>query len=408
MDRAMSVIFRNPGLIDLRALTTMGVNAKPNSTNPIGYFGTGGKFAIATLLRHNCTITIWRGFEPFTFTATPVDIRGSQFSIVHMNDRELGFTTDLGKNWEPWQAYRELYCNALDEEGSTVPAHDDCVASFEGCENETWIVVSGEAIDKAYAKRDDFLILDAPTITTPVCNIHKRSSKHLFYRGFAAYALEVPSRYTWNIKASMNLTEDRTINYYTAMSHIAQAINALEDQDLIEEILIAPRAGPGACFEGAIDFAWSSLISVPGSAFKSAVQSVARHSGGEINPTAKAIFQRHWGDDFASLATFSPNAIQAQQLASAVEFCTELGFSVLDYPIILAERLGKHQYGQAHNGRIYVTRLAFEAGTKIVAGTLIEEFCHLREGFADESRALQDYLLNHVVSLGEQLRGRPL
>jgi hypothetical protein len=407
----MSIIFRNPGLADLRALTTMGVNVKPGSTNPIGYFGTGFKYAVATLLRHNCTVTLWRGFEPFRFTSTPVDIRDSQFSIVNMNDRELGFTTDLGKNWEPWQAYRELHCNALDEGGSTTPAHDDCAESFEGCENETWIVVSGEAIDKAHARRSDFLILDAPWIVTPTCEIRKQPAKHIFYRGFAAYALQVPSRYTWNITAGLCLSEDRTISYYSAMNHIAQGINALDDshQALIEEILTAPRVpSSNACFEGAIDFGWSSIAGSPGAAFKSAVQSAARHHGGEINPTAKALFQRHWGDDFASVDTFIPNTIQAQQLASAVEFCTTLGFSVLDYPIILAERLGKHQYGQAHNGRIYVTRLAFEVGTKIVAGTLIEEFVHLREGFADESRALQDYLLNRVVSLGEQLRGRPL
>jgi hypothetical protein len=55
----MSVIFQNLGLIDLRAVQIMGLNAK-ESKNPIGQFGTGLKYAIAVLLRNNCSVSIFR------------------------------------------------------------------------------------------------------------------------------------------------------------------------------------------------------------------------------------------------------------------------------------------------------------------------------------------------------------
>lgn len=399
----MSIIFRNPGLADLRALTTLGVNVKPNSTNPIGYFGTGFKFAVATLLRHDCSIVLWRGLDRHVITAKPVTIRGESFSIVCLDDRELGFTTALGKNWEPWQAYRELHCNAVDEGGDTTRLHGG--THFTGIVDDTWLVVSGDAIEAAHSKRHEFLLLDQPQIITSTCDVRMRPAHHIFYRGIAARKLERPSRYTWNITTEKRLSEDRTIDYYAAMLDIVLGINEFDDQKLIEDILTAPKSD---CFEGALDFGWSSLITGASETFKAAVKSAARYRSGEINPTAAALFQRHWGDDFNSVETFTPDGIQATQLVYAIEFCRELGFDVTAYSIFLAERLGKHQYGQAHNGRIYVTRLAFEAGTKIVAGTLIEEFIHLREGFADESRALQDYLLNRVVTLGERLRGRPL
>jgi hypothetical protein len=47
-------------------------------------------------------------------------------------------------------------------------------------------------------------------------------------------------------------------------------------------------------------------------------------------------------------------------------------------------------------------------GTKTVAGTLIEEFIHLKHGLADESRDLQNFLLDRLVSLGEEMQGAPL
>jgi hypothetical protein len=42
------LFFCTPGLIDLEAVFTFGVHAK-ETENPIGYFGTGLKYAIVTL-----------------------------------------------------------------------------------------------------------------------------------------------------------------------------------------------------------------------------------------------------------------------------------------------------------------------------------------------------------------------
>jgi hypothetical protein len=62
----------------------------------------------------------------------------------------------------------------------------------------------------------------------------------------------------------------------------------------------------------------------------------------------------------------------------------------------------------AENDRIYISRRAFMMGTKTVAGTAIEEFIHLRYKYEDESRGMQEFLLDRLVSLGEQMKGEPL
>src|SRR5215469_12461812 len=100
-----TTIFGNPGLIDIRAVTVLGVNIK-DSKSPIGFFGTGFKYALATLLRHNMTLSIYRGLERTDFFSDDEMIRGQLVRMIHMRSENevlgrserLGFTTELGKN----------------------------------------------------------------------------------------------------------------------------------------------------------------------------------------------------------------------------------------------------------------------------------------------------------------------
>ena len=111
------VIFSNPGLIDLRAITTFGVSSKENDS-AIGFFGTGFKYALAILLRERQDITILRGkTKKYKFSHKTQTVRVDKFDFIYMNEQALNFTTDLGKTWKLWQAYRELYCNCVDEYG---------------------------------------------------------------------------------------------------------------------------------------------------------------------------------------------------------------------------------------------------------------------------------------------------
>ena len=54
----MIVNFQNNGEIDIRAVTTIEINAKEGD-NPIGYFGSDLKYTINVILRSSSTITIW-------------------------------------------------------------------------------------------------------------------------------------------------------------------------------------------------------------------------------------------------------------------------------------------------------------------------------------------------------------
>lgn len=112
------IVFETNGEIDVAAITTFGVSVKVGD-NPIGMFGTGLKYGVAVLLRTGHRVTGFIGEEPIEFSTRRQLIRGRAFEVVELRrgdgqPESAGFTTDLGKTWQVWMAYRELYCNARD------------------------------------------------------------------------------------------------------------------------------------------------------------------------------------------------------------------------------------------------------------------------------------------------------
>ena len=92
------ISFQNLGLIDIRGITTFGVCVKETKT-PIGYFGTGLKYAIAIALRHGCKVSMWSGNTEHKFKVKKRKMRGQPIEVVFMGKIELPFTVELGKNW---------------------------------------------------------------------------------------------------------------------------------------------------------------------------------------------------------------------------------------------------------------------------------------------------------------------
>ncbi len=397
------VIFENDGLIDPLGITTFGVNAK-TSENPIGYFGTGLKYAIAVLLRCGQKITIWRGDEALQFTLQTHTSRGKDFSIVCMNGQPLGFTTDLGKTWEMWQAFRELFCNCSDEGGTAWETTE-----FNARRGRTSVVVEGDQFYSAYQKRGEYLLQSKPMARYQGIEIHEGASQTIFYKGIAVARLPGNRRplHTYNITGWLELTEDRTVKYeWQPGERVAAAVQLCDDPDFIEAILKADPAnsdGMGG-FEANLDFNFHGVR--PTETFVETVNRLSHSNGPKINESAKVHAQK-----FAKVEPPTPlilDCTQREQLDTAMGFCADLGFAVDKYPLRFVQALGQGVLGQAFGGEIILTRDAFVAGTKQVAITLVEEFLHLEHGVADESRAMQERLLHELVTLGERTLERPL
>lgn len=222
----MIVQFRTPTTIPLEAFSLLGVNVK-TSSSAIGRFGTGLKYAVAVILRHGGTLQLFVDGTEYEFYLHSKDFRGKTFQQIRMRKRDSGplgrwlsskalpFTTEFGKDWKLWQAFRELMSNTKDEAGEVLTFKYGPKESpgFNPPAKGTTIIVDCPAFYEAMQEAEVFLVHDGQELVyeDDSVEIYNRPSKHLYYQGIRVYDLRYPARLTYNFKTGyVNLTEDRT------------------------------------------------------------------------------------------------------------------------------------------------------------------------------------------------------
>lgn len=398
------IVFKNKGEIDVRSISTFGISVKEGN-NPIGFFGTGLKYAIAVLLREGCNVLIYSGETVIQFALKQEEVRGQSFSFVTMatdgaEPCEIGFTTNLGKNWDLWMAYREIACNCMDEEGDS--SYENELPEPEA--GMTTIVVIGDQFESVFATRNIYILEDSPWLSDPHMEVRRYPSDSFFYRGVRVMQFPKPTIYTYNCKTALSLTEDRTVKYqfYTTY-YIAQCIASSEDSGFIKATLTAREGN----LEYDLDF--SSHGSSASDVFLATVGDLVSDRLTQTNLTAIELWRN------ATQSKIEPKEIvltKVQQISMerALDFCGKIGFDIRDsYQIKVVESLGSGTLGLAENETIFIAERVFQiGGAKQLASTLIEEYLHLRHGWKDMSRELQNFLFEKMVSIGEELIGEPL
>jgi hypothetical protein len=357
------------------------------------------------LLRTGHGVTIYSGLNVIKFAIKNDQVRGQDFAFVTMQENDeqpvsIGFTTELGKMWELWMAYREIACNCKDENGEGT-FEFDTPAPESG---STMIVVQGEAFEAVFAHRHEYILEDEPLFVSGNIEVRNRPSADFYYRGVRVMRHHAPGIYTYNDTAMLELTEDRTVKcQYTPRVRIACAILRSDNKQFLRSVI----AAKDGTFEHDLDF--HGYGTAPSEAFLEVCGSMVGDRMTIMNQSARKV----WQD--ATKRHFEPREIQLtvvqqKSMARALEFCGKLGFPIDgSYPIKVVESLGEGCLGLAEAETIFIAERVFQlGGTKQLASTLIEEYLHLRHGWKDMSRELQSFLFEKLVSVGEELTGEPL
>lgn len=386
------ISFTNPGEIDIHAITTLGVNVKETSS-PIGFFGTGLKFAIAVLLREAQSITIFSGLTRLDFHPAETSIRGKMFSLVMLSQnsgppRPLGFTTDLGKNWTLANAYRELYSNMRDEGGEIV---EGPVSPQAG---QTIITITGDAFREVHNTRSSFILSPKfpPLATTHNLEMFPGSSSSIFFQSIQVYKPEKPTAFTYNFLNSVELTEDRTAKYPYMINYY---IAALLSQQVSDKSALALALSLD-CFEKHLDyscFIWSDT-------FTEVLSALIKERPLDIPPNLRHTFysKRASGAEL-SYELYTPTPSEQAKIEEAVNLMTSAGLPITKYPITVYESLGQSILGMANSQerKILLSRLIFNQYS--ILQTLLEEFIHLESNAKDETREFQDFTINLLASV---------
>ncbi len=391
----MTIYFSNAEAIDINAITILGVNVKTGS-NPIGHFGTGLKFAIATLLRTGHEIVLWREGLNYQFKAQEEVIRGEGFQRVVMIDPEgsiekLGFTTMLGRNWEVWQAYRELYCNAQDENGFI---SDKASTPEEAAQLGTVFAISGEGIEQAHMKRRE-TFLDAKTLAADdYVSIHVGGGNKVYYRGVRAHELPQPGLMTYNLIVKSELTEDRTLKYSYVIQHWAQmALAQCMDEDLIEKVVMAEKG----TFENTWNF---ELCGVPSPAFMKVMSRLRNNL--HCNHGARELWRRNT-DEKQKYEDLTLDEMEQRSIEEAFVLLQRLGVEIIRSDFIVLPSLGPNIFGAVKEGKMFLARATLDLGYRFIASTLYEEYLHLNHSLPDCSRELQGHLFEKLMTMVDRV-----
>ncbi len=385
-ENEMTVYFHNKEPINLSAISLMGVSVKTNDS-PIGFFGTGLKFAIATLLRTGHKIFLHVNGEHVSFDIQSEDIRGELFDVVCMNGEKLGFTTKLGRTWEPWQAYRELYCNCQDEDGVI----GDKIPDGEW---GTAFAVEGEAIEKCHRERSEIFILSDPMFPMPGCDIHAGSTRHAFYRGVRAHTHDAPAMFTYNVKSSLDLTEDRTVKKPSSLNqYISMSVLLIQDEGVLEQILLAERGW----LESGLDL---DQYGTPSPEFMNVVERLRINA--HCNQSAIKTWER-----FANVKNVFPeadlDAYEEKHLSEAMPLLRRLDCDLERSGFQVVTGLGANIFGTVRDGKILISKQTFDMGPRFIASTLYEEWLHHKHQYKDESRELQGMLFEKLLGMVERV-----
>ena len=364
------VCFKNDGLIDIEAAIVMGVNAK-DGDNPIGFFGTGLKYAVSTLLRHGCDVVIWRGFERFVFGRETMATRGKQFDRVTMNGVGLGFTTAMGPSWTVEHALRELYSNAIDEGGT-----GDW--NMEPEQNKTLIEVDGHLASVAWRDRLGTW-LARPEVIADGTYLTVRPGSGIYCRGIRV--AEKRTAFAYDLKQNVQLTEDRTLaQEWSTRFNIVYAIAELDDATIIARAITMEEHSWPWCasqfFSPSVKN-WLLEYDDPEKLPKGLQDARTRLKG-----TAK-------------LDELKPSQREMAMIEKAIEMLARMDVRVV-HEVKIADIEGC--LGSFQNGAIWIATRTFNQGQARVTSTILEEHLHGKLGIKDFSREMQDWLLDALVA----------
>lgn len=394
-----TVYFHNPGEMDIRGAFIIGLSAKEDADSAIGKFGSGLKYAIASILRWNGAVSIETGGETYEFSKDPIVFRGKEHDQIVMRKRGtselqvLGFTTHYGSHWQPWQIFRELYSNARDEQGGVAKSIEATGCFTTDC---TIIRVDCPKVADCYLERDTILLPTPGVDCGYGTNLRFMDcpSNFLYYRGVRV--AEAKCLATWNKTDGVELTEDRTVSSTFSWKCTAgEFVQASSDYDFVWKMLTAQKGK----FEHDLQYCkWNTTSST----FIDAATSLYKSVGKSKLPSGVWSVLTQAKPELDAPQVVKLSRMQQGQLDRAITLVGKMGFESVHDTSIEVVNFHKDTLGMCKGSKVYLSPQVFEQGTKQVVSTLFEEMLHLETGLQDCTYEMQTRLFNMIISLHEE------
>lgn len=411
---------KNNGEIEVEALTLIGASTKSGDKSKIGQFGSGNKYALAYFIRNNYPVTITSGDKTIDITTEEQEFRGDSFHVLSVGGIKTSITTQMGKDWEYWQAMREIYCNAIDEGGYSI----DFVQDIEPIEGETHFYIEAKESAFDFMKNFDnyFATKKKVLFECEYGRILERSGEtaNIYRRGIRCFTTNKDAIFDYDFK-EITIDENRLVRYWWEVeSKIWKLIYKCDNEEVIMDIL--HKVGDPTFLEGNVSEYSNVGAHDISDTFKECLNKVKLAPtgfAGMLKPDEKQqhlliptkiftavrsnIDTKNVGSAFKVSTSnelyreIESTSLQDATIAEASNFLEECEFE-MDYPIVLGLFDNKEILGLADEGKVILSEVCLEKGVNEVVNTIIEEYIHLKYGVVDESRGFQTAIITEFIS----------
>lgn len=421
---------KNNGIMEPQALTLMGASSKTDDNTKIGMFGSGNKYAISYLIRNNIQLIIYAGTERIDIETKKESFREQSFDVIYINGEKTSITTTMGKDWELWQALREIYCNSLDEGGAEIGMVEDVQPVYG--ETHFYIHITDEVAEFMVGFDSYFSTHKAILEETPIGKLFVSSSKsvNIYRKGIRCYDTHLPSKYDYDFN-EIHINESRVVGAEWRLgeefwklfislknhTHIFNIIRAMGSRDNFE-----------CMTSSAMHFSTHSA-SEEFIALIATLKLAPMESGGLCTSDEQAIFnfipsrvyealEPHMSDENKAMMfdyrvngefyhEIEANELQKATIERAMEFFKECQYDI-DYEIKVVSFNTKTILGTAKDDIIYVSDIAIEKGIHDLCNTIIEEQVHLKYDVEDETREFQLAVINEMLTVMKKAYAFPM
>jgi len=251
-----------------QALSLIGASTKRGDDSTIGMFGSGLKYAIASVTRQDIPFMVFSGKREIKITTKEVIFADKPFNVICIDGKETSLTDSMGT--EDWAGVfpfiREIYSNAIDED-----------------ENATIKIVDNVFSEAGYTKyyinaTPDILLLIAnfkdyfPKANDALFSSHLYGDIHtgggnirLFRKGILSYHEErEKSLFNYNL-LNVEINESRILrNIYDARNKVGYLIESCTEKGLLRRWIRGLSGSDGNLFEhSCILSEWQTLVDNP-------------------------------------------------------------------------------------------------------------------------------------------------
>lgn len=416
---------KNNGLMEPQALHLVGASTKRNDSSKIGMFGSGNKYALAYFLRNHHEVRIFAGQKEITVTTIAEKFRDQEFHVLHVDGVKTSITIDMGKDWQFWQAMREIYCNAIDEGGAVM----EMVQKVDPKDNEThWYIDTKKDVSEFVTKHDQYFATNKKVLfECEFGRILEKSGEiaNIYRKGIRCFETNKKSVYDYDF-ANIDIDENRLVKYFwQTEGKMWNLIYRCTNKEVIMSILhnSSNHDFIEGCLSDYCDIHTSGIspefieclkeLRLAPSGFAGLLKPEEVHNH-VILPTKVFNSVRGYIPEQNVMAAFKvtlkgdmyreiePNELQKQTIKDALYFLQECQ-QEMPYEIKVAIFDEKNIYGCAIDGVIWLSDTGLERGVNECVNTILEEYVHIKYDVKDETRGFQTAMITEFISYMKKL-----